>query len=72
MDITVVRYPVLLDLLVDMPCMPPPRDGGSDPTNVGGNITRGNSQTSRVAYLKRSYSTQQISESASRLLLTSW
>ena len=46
----------------------PSRDGGSNPTNVGGNITRGNSQ----AYLKRSYSTQNISESASRLLLPSW
>ena len=51
---------------------PPSRDGGSNPTNVGGNITRGNSQASRVAYLKQSYSTQNISESASRLLLASW
>ena len=39
---------------------------------MGGNITRGNSQTSRVAYLQKSYSTQRISESASRLLMSSW
>ena len=39
---------------------------------MGGNITRGNPQNSQVAYLKQSYSTKRISESASRLLLSSW
>ena len=51
---------------------PPPRKGGPNVGNAGGNITRGNPQTSRVDYLKQSYSTKNISESASRLLLSSW
>ena len=54
------------------PATPSPRDGGPDVTNMGGNITRGNTSTSRVAYLKQSYAAQEVSESASRLLLSSW
>ena len=51
---------------------PPSRGRKLDDTNGGENATRGSSQTSRVAYLKQSYSTQRISESASQLLLASW
>ena len=42
---------------------PPPREGGPDVADMGGNITRGNTQTSRVAYLKQSYFSQKNSQS---------
>ena len=57
---------------INRPATPPSRVRDLNTGNMGGNTTRGNTQTNRVAYLKQSYSAQKISESASRLLLSSW
>ena len=46
--------------------------GRSDTANSTANGTRGGTSTSRLAYLRHQYKSEQISEAGTELLLTSW
>ena len=48
-----------------------PLERGSDPTHTSRDPTRGNPPTSRVGYLRQRYRDCQVSEEATKLLLTS-
>ena len=58
--------------LIDRHITAPPSSSRPNAAGSRGDVTRGDTQTSRVAYLKQSYSAQSLSDPASRLLLASW
>ena len=63
-----VWYPVLLEMLVEIPLLIPQRE---DLIHAPRDPTRGNPPTSRVGYLRQRYRDCQVSEEATKLLLTS-